>query len=502
MDKPVENKLNNSELDTLTNIWSKCTNNIRAQVSDAVWHTTFRGARVEQPDKNELVIMVPNGLQKERIEQRYLDLVEHAVSQNQPNTKIRVEIDNNKIPDTTQWDIPNPDLTINLAAEPSTTLTAKPLTEQHTSEAPSSEHSPNHASNSASKAPSSPMDPHRNGHAERFTFEHFVIGPSNRFAHAAAVSVAETPAASFNPLFIHGDSGLGKTHLLRGIAHYILKHYPNYKVHYVSTETFLNEFIQAIRTNNQPEFKRRYRTNDVLLIDDIQFLEGKEGLQEEFFHTFNELHNTNKQIVLSSDRTPDAMPTLEERLRNRFKWGLITDIQRPDLETRLAILRKKAESRTIAIPDDVFTFIAENITQSIRELEGALIKVTAYASLTKQPLDLRVAAFVLSDLINNSQKPPVTIDRIIEITGETFGITSELITGDSRRRPLVEARQVAMYVARNMTDLSFPDIGRAFGDRDHTTVMHAVRKIEARMGERQVIFNKVNEVQQRLNEPL
>ncbi len=490
----MENKLNNSEIDTLTNIWSKCKSNIRAQVSDAVWHTTFRGARVEQPDKNELVIMVPNGLQKERIEQRYLGLVEHAVSQNQPNTKIRVEIDTNTILDTKQWDIPNPDLTANLSAEPSTTLTPEPTTNQQSHKA--------RASKSTPQTTSIPMDPHRNGHTDKFTFEHFVIGPSNRFAHAAAVSVAETPAGSYNPLFIHGDSGLGKTHLLRGIAHYISKHYPNYKVHYVSTETFLNEFVQAIRTNNQPEFKRRYRTNDVLLIDDIQFLEGKEGLQEEFFHTFNELHNTNKQIVLSSDRTPDAMPTLEERLRNRFKWGLITDIQRPDLETRLAILRKKAESRTITIPDDVFAFIAENITQSIRELEGALIKVTAYASLTKQPLDLRVAAFVLSDLINNSQKPPVTIDRIIEITGETFGITSELITGDSRRRPLVEARQVAMYVARNMTDLSFPDIGRAFGDRDHTTVMHAVRKIEARMGERQVIFNKVNEVQQRLNEPL
>ena len=230
-------------------------------------------------------------------------------------------------------------------------------------------------------------------------------------------------------------------------------------------------------------------------------MEGKEGLQEEFFHTFNELHQNNKQIVLSSDRTPDAMPTLEERLRNRFKWGLITDIQRPDLETRLAILRKKAESRTVHIPNEVFTFIAENITQSIRELEGALIKVTAYASLTEQPLDMRIASYVLADLINNSQKPPVTAARIIELTGEMFGLEVEQITGGSRRRPLVDARQVAMYVTRSVTDLSFPDIGRAFGDRDHTTVMHAVRKIEARMGERQQIFDKVTELQRRLNEP-
>ena len=480
MDKPVENKLNNREKAITNEMWNDCANNIRAQVSEAVWHTTFSGAKVSTIDETELVLVVPTGLQKERIENRYLGLVKHALEERQPNTNVRIELDSNS---NSPLDIPNADLLTNQAIPPTT---------HNNSHKPSSERisHTNHYTSPANK----------NGHNDKFTFEHFVIGPSNRFAHAAAFSVAETPAASYNPLFIHGDSGLGKTHLLRGIAHYIGKHYTNYKVLYVSTETFLNEFVQAIRTNNQPDFKRRYRTNDVLLIDDIQFLEGKEGLQEEFFHTFNELHHNNKQIVLSSDRTPDAMPTLEERLRNRFKWGLITDVQRPDLETRLAILRKKAESRTIEIPDEVFTFIAENITQSIRELEGALIKVTAYASLTKQPLDARVAAYVLSDLINNSQKPPVTAERIIELTGQTFGIEAELITGGSRRRPLVEARQVAMYVTRNMTDLSFPDIGRAFGDRDHTTVMHAVRKIEARIGERQAIFNKVTEVQRRLSE--
>lgn len=469
--------MNNSETDDASGLWSYCAESIRAQVSEAVWHTTFSGARAAAFDEGELVIVVPNGLQKERIEGRYLGLVQHAINENQANTTVRVEIETESA--TESFTVPTPDLTYLDAPTPNTEPEIAPITE-----------------------PSPEAPETRNGLNEKFTFEHFVIGPSNRFAHAAAFSVAETPAASYNPLFIHGASGLGKTHLLRGISHYISSHYSHYKVRYVSTETFLNEFVQAIRTNTQPEFKRRYRTNDVLLIDDIQFMEGKEGLQEEFFHTFNELHQNNKQIVLSSDRTPDAMPTLEERLRNRFKWGLITDIQKPDLETRLAILRKKAESRTIEIPSDVFTFIAENITQSIRELEGALIKVTAYASLTGQPLDMRLASYVLSDLINNSQKPPVTAARIIELTGEAFGFETDQIIGGSRRRPLVDARQVAMYVTRNMTDLSFPDIGRAFGDRDHTTVMHAVRKIEARMGERQQIFDKVTELQRRINDPL
>ena len=469
----MESQLNNKEADDASGLWSACAESIRAQVSDAVWHTTFSGARAAAFDEGELVIVVPNGLQKERIEGRYLGLVKHAITQSRSNATVRVEIDTDWIEES--FDIPPADLTTPNEYKPTSKTISETLPET-TPEA-------------------------RSELNEKFTFEHFVIGPSNRFAHAAAFSVAETPAASYNPLFIHGDSGLGKTHLLRGIAHYIGSHYSHYKVLYVSTETFLNEFVQAIRTNTQPEFKRRYRTNDVLLIDDIQFMEGKEGLQEEFFHTFNELHQNNKQIVLSSDRTPDAMPTLEERLRNRFKWGLITDIQRPDLETRLAILRKKAESRTVHIPNEVFTFIAENITQSIRELEGALIKVTAYASLTEQPLNMRIASYILADLINNSQKPPVTAARIIELTGEMFGLEVEQITGGSRRRPLVDARQVAMYVTRSVTDLSFPDIGRAFGDRDHTTVMHAVRKIEARMGERQQIFDKVTELQRRLNEP-
>ena len=457
------------ELGDADGLWTTCAASIRAQVSDAVWRTTFSGAKAVAFDERELVLVVPNGLQKERIEGRYLGLVQDAIDETADDVSVRVEID-------TDWtdieiELPPADLGMPVPAHDA-------------------------APTVPAVSPGAPLG----AHEEKFTFEHFVIGPSNRFAHAAALSVAETPAASYNPLFIHGDSGLGKTHLLRGIAHYVANHYPTYRVRYVSTETFLNEFVEAIRTNDLPEFKRRYRDIDVLLIDDIQFMEGKDGLQEEFFHTFNELHQNDKQIVLSSDRTPDAMPTLEDRLRSRFKWGLITDIQRPDLETRLAILSKKAESKTIDIPDDVLSFIAENITDSIRELEGALIKVTAYANLTQQPLTVDLAALVLGDLITQTAKQPVTAERIIALTAEMFGFDIEQITGGSRRRPLVDARQVAMYVTRNMTDLSFPDIGKEFGNRDHTTVMHACRKVEGRMGERQQIFDKVTELQQRLNE--
>ncbi len=450
------------ETEDANRLWGNCSESIRAQVSDAVWKTTFSGARAVAFDEGDLVLVVPNGLQKERIEGRYLGLVQDAIDESDNPCNVRVEIETDW--DDVAFDVPAPDLTVTGADRVNLVNGLN-----------------------------------RDSIDEKFTFEHFVIGPSNRFAHAAALAVAETPAMSYNPLFIYGDSGLGKTHLLRGIAHYVAHHYPDARVRYVSTETFLNEFVEAIRTNNLPEFKRRYRENDVLLVDDIQFMEGKDGLQEEFFHTFNELHQNNKQIVLSSDRPPDAIPTLEDRLRSRFKWGLITDIQPPDLETRLAILRKKAGSHTLEIPSGVFAFIAENITASIRELEGALIKVTAYANLTHQPLTVDLASMVLADLISQSAKPPVTAAWIIELTAEMFGFTVDQLTSGSRQRPLVDARQVAMYVTRNSTDLSYPEIGKAFGNRDHTTVMHAVRKIEARMGERQKIFDKVTELQHRLN---
>ena len=321
-----------------------------------------------------------------------------------------------------------------------------------------------------------------------------MTGTSNRFAQAAALSVAERPARSYNPLFIHGDAGLGKTHLLQAIGSYVHDNYPGSQTLYVSTETFLNEFVDAIRTGGKSEFKRRYREIDVLLVDDVQFLEGKEGLQEEFFHTFNTLYQANKQIVMSSDRPPDAISTLEDRLRSRFKMGLITDIQPPDLETRMAILRKKAEHETQLVTPDVLEFIASNVTDNIRELEGALIRVCAYGALNDRPITVEVATDVLRDLVTARQPRPITPDLIIDTTSEMFGFTRDEITGQRRHRPLVTARQIAMYVFRELTDLSYPAIAREFGGRDHTTVIHAVDKIKSQMSDRRQIFDQVNEL--------
>jgi chromosomal replication initiator protein len=332
----------------------------------------------------------------------------------------------------------------------------------------------------------------------RYTFDAFVTGTSNRFAHAAALSVAETPAKSYNPLFIYGDAGLGKTHLLQAIANYVREIYPSHQVRYVSTEQFLNQYVDAIRQNTMPEFKKRYREIDVLLLDDIQIIEGKEGLQEELFHTFESLYQANAQIVLSSDRPPDAISTLEDRLRSRFKMGLITEINPPELETRLAILRKKAEREPIAPPADVLEFIASNITNNIRELEGALIRVCAFASLTGNPLTVELAEGVLSDILTNTQPRPITPALILEKTSEMFDFTIDEIRGQSRRRPLVTARQIGMYVMREMTDLSYPAIAREFGGRDHTTVIHAVEKISGLMKERRQIYDQVTELTQRI----
>ncbi|MEL6982429.1 MAG: chromosomal replication initiator protein DnaA, partial [Actinomycetota bacterium] len=327
--------------------------------------------------------------------------------------------------------------------------------------------------------------------ATRYTFKSFVTGPSNRFAVAAALSVAERPGGSYNPLFIYGSAGLGKTHILRAIGHFINEVEPQRKVLYVSTETFLNEFVDSIRNSSGNDFKRRYRQIDVLLVDDIQFIEGKDRLQEELFHTFNDLYGANRQIVLSSDRPPDAIPTLEERLKSRFMMGLLTDIQPPDIETRMAILRKKADRERINLPNDVSEFIAANIVNNIRELEGALNKVTAFAKLNGEPMTTALAQQVLGDFIADRQPRPITVDMILDATVEQFGFSKEELIGKSRRRPLVIARQMAMYVTRELTDLSFPLIAREFGGRDHTTVMHACDKISALMKERSQIYNHV-----------
>ncbi len=457
-------------------LWETCSDLIRAQVSDVVWNTTFRELVAIDLTSNEIKVSVPSRVVKDRIEARYLGIVRDAVteSNNGPlEMELQVRVDEQTLLglDSTVLDV----------------RADKPRIDVHLPDLSRAEPLPSPA----------PMVGQDNG-ANRYTFDDFVTGTGNRFAQAAALSVAETPAKSYNPLFIYGDAGLGKTHLLRAIAGYVNTQYPHFSVRYVSTETFLNEFVDAIRQNTTIQFKRRYREIDVLLVDDIQFVEGKEGLQEEFFHTFNTLHQANKQIVLTSDRPPDSIPTLEDRLRSRFKMGLITDIQPPDIETRLAILQKKAEIAKGDIPHDVLMFIAERVTDNIRELEGALIRVTAYSNLTGETLSIDMCQRVLGDLLSSKQPRQITPSMILNETSDMFGFPIEEIIGASRRRPLVTARQVAMYVFREATDLSYPAIAREFGGRDHTTVIHAVDKIGNLMAERRQIYDQVTELTTRI----
>jgi chromosomal replication initiator protein len=335
---------------------------------------------------------------------------------------------------------------------------------------------------------------------EKYNFDTFVIGASNRFAHAAAVAVAEAPARAYNPLFIWGESGLGKTHLLHAVGHYAQKLFPGMRVRYVSTEEFTNDFINSLRDDRKVAFQRRYRDVDVLLVDDIQFLEGKEGTQEEFFHTFNTLHNANKQIVVSSDRPPKRLETLEDRLRTRFEWGLITDVQPPELETRIAILRKKAAQDRLAAPDEVLEFIASRIERNIRELEGALIRVTAFASLNKQLVDTQLAEIVLRDLIPDSVMPEISAPVIMAVIAEYFAVSIDDLCGPGKTKALAQARQIAMYLCRELTDLSLPRIGQTFGGRDHTTVMHADKKIRKEMAERRRTYEQVQELTSRIKQ--
>jgi chromosomal replication initiator protein len=336
---------------------------------------------------------------------------------------------------------------------------------------------------------------------EKYTFDTFVIGASNRFAHAAAVAVAEAPSRAYNPLFVWGESGLGKTHLLHAVGHYAQRLFPGMRVRYVSTEEFTNDFINSLRDDRKVAFQRRYRDIDILLVDDIQFLEGKEGTQEEFFHTFNTLHNANKQIVVSSDRPPKRLETLEERLRTRFEWGLITDIQPPELETRIAILRKKAAQDRLAVPGEVLEFIAARVEANIRELEGALIRVTAFASLNQQPVDVGLAEVVLRDLMpTDSQAPEISASMIMNVTAEFFDVTVEDLCGPGKTKALATARQIAMYLCRELTDMSLPRIGQTFGGRDHTTVMHADKKIRKEMAERRRIYDQVQELTSRIKQ--
>ena len=334
----------------------------------------------------------------------------------------------------------------------------------------------------------------------KYSFENFVIGSSNRFAHAAAVAVAETPGKSYNPLMIYGESGLGKTHLLHALGHYVRHYYDRVRVRYVSTEELTNDFINAISENRTAEFRRRYRDVDVLLIDDIQFLESKIQTQEEFFHTFNTLHNAQKQIVMTSDRPPKLLEALEPRLRSRFEWGLITDVQAPDLETRIAILKKKAAQERLTVSLDVLEFVASRIQTNIRELEGALIRITAFASLNRTPVTMELAQEVLKDLIPDGADAEITPNLIISQTAQYFGLSVDDLCGASRTHALATARQIAMYLCRELTDMSLPKIGQEFGGRDHTTVMHADRKIRQLMNERRNIYNQVTELTSRIKQ--
>jgi chromosomal replication initiator protein len=449
--------------DLAERIWEQAAQRLRAELAEATWHAWFQGARALRFEHDILVLTVPNQLAADRIRTSYHAMVDAAlIATTGRACTIELLVDTESIEEA-----------LDLESEPLTPVVEPPAV------LPVSE----------SIWTSGSLNP-------RYTFDQFVIGASNRFAHAAALSVAEAPAQAYNPLFIYGPAGLGKTHLLHAIGHMVLSLYPKSRVRYVSTESFMNDFVEAIRERvRMPLFKRRYRELDVLLIDDIQFLERTQELQEEFFHTFNQIHNEGGQIVISSDRSPKSIATLEDRLRSRFEWGLITDVQPPEFETRLAILRKKAEAEHLGgIPDEVLGFIASNIQDNIRELEGALIRVAAYSSLHRSPLSEEVARSVLSDLLPTTQPREITAGLILDETAKMFGWTVEDLCGKSRRRPLVTARQIGMYVMRNLTDFSYPRIAEAFGGRDHTTVMYAVDKIKEQMTERHTTFEQVNEL--------
>ena len=442
-------------------MWTAVSQSLRAQVSDAVWYSTFNDVHAVSVSEDTLRLAVPSGTVRDKILSRYYPIVLDAmVEAGAGSRNLVVEV---VAPESAVIDV-----TPVLTARPADVVTERVA-----------ESEPDGAI--ADRAGLNP----------RYTFETFVRGASNSFALAAAQRVAETPARSYNPLFIYGSAGLGKTHLLHAIGHYVLQNYSHYQVRYISTETFLNEYVDGIRNNSIAQFKRRYRDIDVLLIDDIQFMEGKEGLQEEFFHTFNALHGANKQIVISSDRVPDAIPNLEERLIGRFRWGLITDVQPPDLETRLAILRNKTEREGTHVPADVLNFIASRVTSNIRELEGALIRVSAYASLNRVDMTVAQAERLLEDLLPDSAPKHRTDEELLAEIARLLGHSVEALKGKSRQRPLVAARQEAMYVFRELTDLSYPAIARLFGGRDHTTVIHAVEKIQRLMMERTQTFDQV-----------
>jgi chromosomal replication initiator protein len=425
-------------LENIADLWNKALSSIEKKISKPSFDTWLKSTSAHSLKKDTLTVTAPNEFARDWLEERYSELISSILFEiTGEELSVKFIIPQNKSED--EVEIPNPPKKMKKDEE-------------------------------QIELPLTMLNP-------KNTFDTFVIGSGNRFAHAASLAVAEAPAKAYNPLFIYGGVGLGKTHLMHAIGHYVLEHNPNAKVVYLSSEKFTNEFINSIRDNKAAEFRNKYRKVDVLLIDDIQFLAGKESTQEEFFHTFNTLHEENKQIVISSDRPPKEIPTLEDRLRSRFEWGLITDITPPDLETRIAILRKKAKAEGLDIPNEVMLYIANQIDSNIRELEGALIRVVAYSSLINKDINADLAAEALKDIIPSSKPKIITILDIQQTVGEYFNVKLEDFKAKKRTKSVAFPRQIAMYLARELTDFSLPKIGEEFGGRDHTTVIHAHEKI-------------------------
>jgi len=442
---------------TAETLWNEVAARLRGALNENTFQTWFADAEGRELSDDTFVISVPNDFTREWIEGHFHGLIRAAVR------------------DTT-----GQKRRIHIAVQEPGAIQAAEVVERPT--------------RGSTAAESSGMNP-------KYSFDLFVIGSSNRFAHAAALAVAEAPAQAYNPLFIYGGTGLGKTHLLQAIGHYVLEHSGDLSVRYVTSETFMNDFINSLRDKRIEGFKHRYRTYDLLLIDDVQFFENKERIQEEFFHTFNSLYEAGRQIVMSSDRAPREISTLEERLRSRFEWGLITDIQPPDLETRIAILRKKVKVDGTHIPDpQVLTFIASRISTNIRELEGALTRVVAFSSLTGRPLTSELAQDVLKDVFPQGDSAQVSINRIQELVSERFGLSLTELCSDRRSQNIVYPRQVAMYLSRELTDSSLPKIGKEFGGRDHTTVIHATSKIARLIREDRSVWNLVQELTARIKQ--
>jgi chromosomal replication initiator protein len=441
------------QLLTAEDLWTAISDRLRGALNDTTYGTWFGSAEGRELNDEAFVLAVPNDFTREWIEGHFVDLISAAVRDATGQDR-RVEL------------IVEHDVKSSGPVEP----------------------------------PSTPVEPGTTIQS-KYTFDSFVIGSSNRFAHAAALAVAEAPAQAYNPLFIYGGTGLGKTHLLQAVGQYVGEHSRHLSVRYITSETFMNDFINSLRDKRIEGFKQRYRTYDLLLIDDIQFLEHKERIQEEFFHTFNSLYEAGRQIVISSDRPPREISTLEERLRSRFEWGLITDIQPPDLETRIAILRKKVKTDGIHVPDpQVLTFIAGRVSTNIRELEGALTRVVAFSSLTGRPMTVDLAQDVLKDVFPQGEAQEVSIERIQTAVSDRFGLSMDELCGDRRSQNIVYPRQVAMYLSRELTDASLPKIGREFGGRDHTTVIHATSKIARMIREDRSVYNLVQELTARIKQ--